>query len=93
MAVPVVAHADHGAVESAHGREQSGSSVSFVVVGHGPTAALLQWQAGLRAVQRLDLALLVGAEHDGVLGRVEIETHDGFQFLGELGIVADLEGT
>ena len=41
--------------------------------------------------RRLDLALFVSAQHDGVLGRVEIETNNGFQFLGELGIVADLE--
>src|ERR1039457_6214831 len=41
MTVPVVAHADHGAVQSAHGREQRGRSVSFVVVSHRPTAAFL----------------------------------------------------
>ena len=91
MTVPVVAHADHGAIQSAHGREQSGGSVALVVVGHGSAATLLQRQPRLRAVQRLDLALLIGAQHDGVFRRIEIKPDDGFQFLGELRIVADFE--
>ena len=84
MTMPVVAHADHGAIQRVHGREQRGGSVSLVVVGHGSAAPLLQRQPGLRAVQRLDLALLIGAKHDGMFRRVEIEPNDGFQFLGEL---------
>jgi len=91
MTVPVVAHADHGAIQRAHGREQGGGSVALVVVGHGSAASLLQRKTGLCTVQRLDLALFIGAQHDGVFRRVEIETNDGLQFLGELGIVADLE--
>jgi len=39
----------------------------------------------------LDLALFIGAQHDSVFRWVEIETNNGLQFLGELGIVADLE--
>jgi len=41
----------------------------------------------LRAVQSLDLTLLIGAEHEGVLRWIEIKPDDGFQFLGELRIV------
>src|ERR1017187_5029658 len=93
MAVPVVTHTDHGAIQSAHGREQSGGSVPLVIVGHGPAAPLLPRKSRLRAVQRLDLALFIGAQHDGVFRRVEIEPDDGLQLLGELGIVADLERT
>src|SRR5450755_2925304 len=44
MAVPVIAHADHGAIQSIQGREQSSGSVALVVVGHGSATSLLQWQ-------------------------------------------------
>ena len=37
-------------------------------MGHGSAAASLYRQAGLGAVQGLDVALLVGAQHDSVLG-------------------------
>ncbi len=73
-------------------RKQRRRSVPFVVVSHGSAAPLLERQAGLRAIQRLDLALLVGTEHDGMLRRVEIKPDDGFQFFGEFRIVADFEG-
>ena len=39
--------------------EQGGRAVALVVVGHGPAFSGLQRQAGLGAVERLDLALLV----------------------------------
>src|SRR5665213_1096207 len=92
MAMPVVAHADHLAIESIHSGEQSGRPVSFVVVSHGPAAAFFDRQTGLGAVQRLDLTLFIGAQNQGVFRRVEIETHDGFQLFRELGVVADFEG-
>ena len=79
------------AFQSAHGREQRGGSVALVVVGHGSAAALLHRQPGLGAVQRLNLALFVGAQHDGVFGRIQIQADDVLQFLGELGIAAELE--
>src|SRR5258708_21092280 len=77
MTVPVVAHADHFAIENAHGREQRGGSVALVVVSHGSATPLLQRQTRLRAVQRLDLALLVGTEDDGVFLRVEVKSYAG----------------
>ena len=40
---------------------------------HGAATPFLQRQAWLGAVQRLDLALFVGAEHDGMFWRIEIE--------------------
>src|ERR1017187_5973408 len=40
MPMPVVAHADHSPIERIHGGKQSGCSVPFVVVGHGPATAL-----------------------------------------------------
>ena len=40
MPVPVVAHADYGAIERAHGRKQGCCSIAFVVVGHRSAAPL-----------------------------------------------------
>ena len=59
MAVALHALADDPAVEQVQGREQCGRTVTFVIVCHGPRATRLDRQAGLSAVERLDLALLV----------------------------------
>src|ERR1035441_9041496 len=75
-----------------HRPKTSRSAVAFVVVRHGGAASALQRQAGLGTVQSLNLALLVGAQHQRVLRRVEVQTDDVFQFLRERRIVADLEG-
>ena len=56
MPVALHAAAEHGAVEHVEGGEQGGGAVALVVVGHGAGAALLHGQAGLGAVERLDLA-------------------------------------
>jgi hypothetical protein len=47
--------------------------VSNVIVGNTPS---IKRQHRLRAFRRLNLALLVNAQHDGVIGRVEIEPDD-----------------
>ena len=48
-------------------------------------------QARLRAVERLDLALLVDAQHHRLVRRVQVEPHDIDDFLLEVRIVRDLE--
>jgi hypothetical protein len=48
--------------------------VPLVVVGQRPTAALLDREARLGAVQGLDLALLVDAEDQGLVGRVQVQS-------------------
>jgi hypothetical protein len=50
-------------------------------------------RARLGAVQSLNLPLLVGAQDNGVLGRIQIQADDVFQFLHKLRIVAELEGS
>ena len=45
-----------------------------------------------RAVERLDLGLLVDAEHDGALGRVEIEPDDVVDLVHEQRVLGELEG-
>src|ERR1700689_4910770 len=58
LLVGVTGHAaaDHGAVEDVEGGEQGGGAVALVVVGHGAAFAGLQGQAGLGAVERLNLS-------------------------------------
>ena len=59
MAMALHVAANHGSVEHVEGREQRCRAVALVIMGHGSKAALLQRQARLGAVERLDLALLV----------------------------------
>jgi len=59
---------------------------------HGAAAAGLQRQTRLRAVERLNLALLIDRQHHRVGGWIEIETDDVGQFLGEARIIRPLEG-
>ena len=60
VSMPSHAASDHGSVEEVERGEQSGRAVALVVMGHRPAFSGLKRQARLRAVERLDLALLVG---------------------------------
>jgi hypothetical protein len=63
-------HATRGDVERG---EQCRGPVADVVVRDSFDVAESQRQQGLRAVEGLDLALLVDAQNNGMVGRVEIE--------------------
>jgi len=93
LLMPVALHiaADHGSVEHVHRREQGGRPVALVVVGHGSGAALLEGQAGLGSVERLDLALLVDRKDDGVRGRIDVEPDDVAHLVDEGRIIGQLE--
>jgi hypothetical protein len=58
---------------------------------HSAATALLQRQARLGAVKRLDLALFVDRQHDSMRRRIDVEADDLVQFGGELRIVGQLE--
>jgi hypothetical protein len=45
----------------------------------------------LGTIKRLNLALLVNRQDNGVAGRIDIEANDLVQFGGKLGIVGQLE--
>jgi hypothetical protein len=47
-------------------------------------ATLLQEQTGLRAVERLSLAIFVDRQDDGVRGRIDVEPNDVTQFVYEV---------
>src|SRR5690348_5908024 len=93
LLMPMLLHAapDDLAFENVEGGKQSGGAVALVVVGHGGGASLLQGQARLGTVERLDLALLVDREHDGMLGRIDIKPDHVMQLVDERGIIRELE--
>src|SRR5436190_16411725 len=64
VSMPGVALTDDPPLQDLQSRKERGRAVTLVVVRHGPATALLQRQTGLRAVQGLDLTLLIYAEHD-----------------------------
>ena len=53
------------------GGKQRRRSIAFVVVGHSPGPPFFHWQAGLRAIQRLDLAFLIDREYQGFVQWIE----------------------
>ena len=80
MAVALHAAVADLAFENVEGGEERRHAVAFVIVSHRADAALFHRQAGLSAVERLDLALLVHRQHDCMRQRIDIEPDD----IGEL---------
>ena len=72
--------------------EQAGRAVALVVMGVALGLARAQRQHRLGAVEGLDLGLLVDAEHDRPVGRVEVEAHDIADLGLEGRVGAELEG-
>lgn len=66
--MPVTLHvaADHRSVENIEGGKQGGCALAFIIMGHRATAPLLQRQSRLRSVERLDLALFIDRQDDGM---------------------------
>ena len=89
MAVAGHAFADDGAVEHVESREQ-GRGV--VVMRHRPAAALLHRQPRLGAVKGLDLALFIDRQHQGLVGRIEVEADNLLDLGDEVRIARELEG-
>lgn len=73
--------------------KQGQGAVAKVIVGGGLDMADAQWQARLSTFQRLALRLLVAAQHQRFLRRVEIQTDDVPEFLLEARVVRQLEGS
>jgi hypothetical protein len=73
MPVAGQAFADDGAVEHVESREQGRGAVALEVMRHRPAPALLHRQPRLGAVKGLDLALFIDRQHQGLVGRIEVE--------------------
>jgi len=68
MALALHALADDLALECIEGGEQRGGAMALIIMAHGASAPLLHRQAGLGAVQGLDLALLIDRQDNGWSG-------------------------
>src|SRR5437868_5854630 len=86
VTVTLIAIADDFAGEYIERRKQSRRAVSFVVVSHGATAPFLQRQSRLGTLQGLNLALLVHAKHNCLVGRIQIKADHVSEFLEEFRI-------
>ena len=65
--------------------------MALVVVRHGAGPAFFHRQPRLGAVECLDLALLVDAEHQGFVRRIEVEADDILHLVDKLLVVRQLE--
>ena len=65
--------------------------MAFVIVRRGADTTTFERQTRLRAIERLNLTLLIGAKHAGMLRWIDVESDDVLKLLREQGIVADLE--
>ena len=83
--------ADHLAGAEVQRGEEARGAVALVVVGGALGRPGPHRQDRLGAIERLDLALLIDAQHDGALGRVEVQTDDVADLLHELRILGELE--
>ena len=71
--------------------KQRRGAVAFVVVSERAASAPLQRQSGLSAIQRLNLALFIDAEHDGILRRSQIHADDIGELLEESWVSGEFE--
>src|SRR5271169_179983 len=72
-------------------REKAGGAMAFVIVGAALDLAGLHRKNRLAAAQCLNLALLIHAQHQSVMWRVQIQTHDVPHLVDQQRIVGQLE--
>src|ERR1019366_243343 len=81
-------HAAAGHVESS---EQNGGAVALVIVAAAFDLSGAHGQQRRGALQCLNLALLVHAQHQGTVGRMEVEADDVANFVDKQRVAAQLE--
>src|ERR1700735_633109 len=93
LLMPVLLHAlpDDRTVEHVERREERGRSVALIVMGHRPAAPLLQRQARLGPVQRLDLGFLIKGQHHRMGRWIDIEPDHITKLLGKMLVIRQLE--
>lgn len=69
MAMAFHALANDLALKDIERREQGGDTMALVIMGYGASAPLVHRQTRLSAIKRLNLALLVDRQDNGVVGR------------------------
>src|ERR1700738_4178054 len=78
-------------IERVHRGKQRRHTMALVIVRHRLSATSLERQAWLGPVKRLDLALLIAAQDQGVLRGIEIQPNNVLEFLDEVLVVRYLE--
>jgi hypothetical protein len=63
---------NHRAVQNVQSREEGCRPVPHVIVSHGSATALFHWKPGLSSIQGLDLGLLINAQNQRFIRRIEI---------------------
>ena len=91
MPMPPVAVADSDSGSHIHGRKQRRDSMALVVMRLPGRHAGSQRQNRLRSIQRLDLTLLIHAQHDRTIRRIHIQPHDVPHLFHELRVFGELE--
>ncbi len=91
MGVLRVAGAGDLAGRDLQGGVEAGGAVALVVVGHPGRFARLDRQRRLGAIQRLDLGLLIHADDQSALRRIEVEPDDVDHLLDQLRVLGELE--
>ena len=79
----------HLAGKIVQGGQEGHRSVAIVVMGPGTDVSLAQRQSGLGAFESLTLALFIAAEHQGLLGRIEVEAHHVPKFFLKLKVFGE----
>ena len=83
---------ENRALQRVQRSEQRGRAVADIVVSEGGALARLERQSGLRAIECLNLALLVDGQHHGMARRRHIEPHHVIEFGGKARVGRALEG-
>ena len=84
--------ADQPTLQIVHGGEQRQGAVADIVMGLRADVADAQWQAWLRALQSLNLALFIAAEHQRLIRWSQVQADNVPEFFFELRIIGQLEG-
>ena len=88
MPVPGITLAGHPTFDDLQGGKQPHGAVTVAVM--RATAAGLSGRPGCVRSKRLDLTLLIDAQHDRVLRRCQVDTNHVGELLQELGITRPL---
>jgi hypothetical protein len=89
--VPTVRRGDHGAVGDVQRREEAGGAVADVVMGAPLGHPGHHRERRLAGTERLDLRLLIDAQHDPGLGWVDVEPDDVVDLRREQRVARQLE--
>ena len=93
MPVSRLAFGEHGAGGDVERGKQSSRPVANVVMGDSFDVAEPHGQNRLSSIERLNLALFVNTQHEGVIGRIKIQPCNIANFLNKERIGGELEST